>query len=63
MKKSKTDNKDFIIDMCFQYISLLGGPKALDRIKRQIDIELSKPTIETPEKYTAVLETAILDNV
>ena len=57
-------DKDIIIDICFQYISLLAGQKGLDRIKHQIDIELSKRSIEIPEKNnTKILETAILNNV
>ena len=64
MKKLNKDDKDIIIDICFQYISLLSGQKGLDRIKHQIDIELSKRTIEIPEKNnTKILETAILNNV
>lgn len=64
MKKLNKDYKDIIIDICFQYISLLGGQKGLDRIKHQIDIELSKRSIEIPEKNNkAILEKAILNNV
>ena len=75
MKKLNKDDKDIIIDICFQYISLLVGQKGLDRIKHQIDIELSKRTTEIPEKNNtflanvsfdnnkAILETAILNNV
>lgn len=64
MKKLNKDDKDIIIDICFQYISLLAGQKGLDRIKHQIDIELSKRSIEIPEKNNkAILETAILNNV
>lgn len=64
MKKLNKDDKDIIIDICFQYISLLAGQKGLDRIKHQIDIELSKRSIEIPEKNnTKILETAILNNV
>lgn len=64
MKKLNKDDKDIIIDICFQYISLLAGQKGLDRIKHQIDMELSKRSIEIPEKNnTAILETAILNNV
>lgn len=64
MKKLNKDYKDIIIDICFQYISLLAGQKGLDRIKHQIDIELSKRSIEIPEKNNkAILETAILNNV
>lgn len=64
MKKLNKDDKDIIIDICFQYISLLAGQKGLDRIKHQIDIELSKRSIEIPEKNNkAILETAVLNNV
>lgn len=64
MKKLNKDEKDIIIDICFQYISLLAGQKGLDRIKHQIDIELSKRSIEIPEKNNkAILEKAILNNV
>lgn len=64
MKKLNKDDKDIIIDICFQYISLLAGQKGLDRIKHQIYIELSKRSIEIPEKNNkAILETAILNNV
>lgn len=64
MKKLNKDDKDIIIDICFQYISLLAGQKGLDRIKHQIDIELSKRSIEIPEKNNkAILEKAILNNV
>ena len=64
MKKLNKDDKDIIIDICFQYISLLAGQKGLDRIKHQIDIELSKRTTEIPEKSnTKILEKAILNNV
>lgn len=64
MKKLNKDDKDIIIDICFQYISLLAGQKGLDRIKHQIDMELSKRSIEIPEKNNkAILETAILNNV
>ena len=64
MKKLNKDEKDIIIDICFQYISLLAGQKGLDRIKHQIDIELSKRSIEIPEKNnTKILEKAILNNV
>ena len=64
MKKLNKDDKDIIIDICFQYISLLAGQKGLDRIKRQIDMELSKRSIEIPEKNNkAILEKAILNNV
>ena len=64
MKKLNKDDKDIIIDICFQYISLLAGQKGLDRIKHQIDMELSKQSIEIPEKNNkAILETAILNNV
>ena len=64
MKKLNKDDKDIIIDICLQYISLLAGQKGLDRIKHQIDIELSKRSIEIPEKNNkAILETAILNNV
>lgn len=64
MKKINKDDKDIIIDICFQYISLLAGQKGLDRIKHQIDIELSKRSIEIPEKNNkAILEKAILNNV
>lgn len=64
MKKINKDDKDIIIDICFQYISLLAGQKGLDRIKHQIDMELSKRSIEIPEKNNkAILETAILNNV
>ena len=45
MKKLNKDDKDIIIDICFQYISLLAGQKGLDRIKHQIDMELSKRSI------------------
>ena len=62
--KLNKDDKDIIIDICFQYISLLAGQKGLDRIKHQIDMELSKRSIEIPEKNNkAILETAILNNV
>ena len=64
MKKLNKDDKDIIIDICFQYISLLAGQKGLDRIKHQIDMELSKRSIEIPEKNnTNILEKAILNNV
>lgn len=64
MKKLNKDDKDIIIDICFQYISLLAGQKGLDRIKHQIDMELSKRSIEIPEKNnTKILEKAILNNV
>ena len=64
MKKLNKDDKDIIIDICFQYITLLAGQKGLDRIKHQIDMELSKRSIEIPEKNTkAILETAVLNNV
>lgn len=64
MKKLNKDDKDIIIDICFQYISLLAGQKGLDRIKHQIDMELSKRSIEIPEKNNkAILEKAILNNV
>ena len=64
MKKLNKDDKDIIIDICFQYISLLAGQKGLDRIKHQIDMELSKRSIEIPEKNnTNILETAVLNNV
>lgn len=64
MKKLNKDDKDIIIDICFQYISLLAGQKGLDRIKHQIDMELSKRSIEIPEKNnTKILETAVLNNV
>ena len=64
MKKLNKDNKDIIIDICFQYISLLAGQKGLDRIKHQIDMELSKRSIEIPEKNNIkILEKAILNNV
>lgn len=64
MKKLNKDYKDIIIDICFQYISLLAGQKGLDRIKHQIDIELYKRSIEIPEKNNkAILEKAILNNV
>ena len=64
MKKLNKDDKDIIIDICFQYISLLAGQKGLDRIKHQIDMELSKRSIEIPEKNNkAILENAILNNV
>ena len=64
MKKLNKDEKDIIIDICFQYISLLAGQKGLDRIKHQIDMELSKRSIEIPEKKnTKILEKAILNNV
>ena len=64
MKKLNKDDKDIIIDICFQYITLLAGQKGLDRIKHQIDIELSKRSIEIPEKNNkAILETAVLNNV
>ena len=64
MKKLNKDEKDIIIDICFQYISLLAGQKGLDRIKHQIDIELSKRSIEIPEKKnTKILEKAVLNNV
>lgn len=64
MKKLNKDDKDIIIDICFQYISLLAGQKGLDRIKHQIDIELSKRSIEIPEKNNkAIIETAVLNNV
>ena len=64
MKKLNKDDKDIIIDICFQYISLLAGQKGLDRIKHQIDMELSKRSIEIPEKNTkAILEKAVLNNV
>ena len=64
MKKLNKDDKDIIIDICFQYITLLAGQKGLDRIKHQIDMELSKRSIEIPQKNTkAILETAVLNNV
>ena len=64
MKKINKDDKDIIIDICFQYITLLAGQKGLDRIKHQIDMELSKRSIEIPEKNNkAILETAVLNNV
>ena len=64
MKKLNKDEKDIIIDICFQYISLLAGQKGLDRIKHQIDMELSKRSIEIPEKKnTKILEKVILNNV
>ena len=64
MKKLNKDDKDIIIDICFQYISLLAGQKGLDRIKHQIDMELSKRSIEIPEKNNkAIIEKAILNNV
>ena len=64
MKKLNKDDKDIIIDICFQYISLLAGQKGLDIIKHQIDMELSKRSIEIPEKNNkAILETSILNNV
>lgn len=64
MKKLNKDDKDIIIDICFQYISLLAGQKGLDRIKHQIDIELSKRSIEIPEKNNkAILEKAVINNV
>ena len=64
MKKLNKDDKDIIIDICFQYITLLAGKKGLDRIKHQIDMELSKRSIEIPEKNNkAILETAVLNNV
>ena len=64
MKKLNKDDKDIIIDICFQYITLLAGQKGLDRIKHQIDMELSKRYIEIPEKNNkAILETAVLNNV
>ena len=64
MKKLNKDDKDIIIDICFQYITLLAGEKGLDRIKHQIDMELSKRSIEIPEKNNkAILETAVLNNV
>ena len=64
MKKLNKDDKNIIIDICFQYISLLAGQKGLDRIKHQIDMELSKRSIEIPDKNNkAILETAILNNV
>lgn len=64
MKKLNKDDKDIIIDICFQYITLLAGQKGLDRIKHQIDMELSKQSIEIPEKNNkAILETAVLNNV
>ena len=64
MKKLNKDDKDIIIDICFQYISLLAGQKGLYRIKHQIDMELSKRSIEIPEKNnTKILEKAILNNV
>lgn len=64
MKKLNKDDKDIIIDICFQYITLLAGQKGLDRIKQQIDMELSKRSIEIPEKNNkAILETAVLNNV
>ena len=64
MKKLNKDDKDIIIDICFQYISLLAGQKGLDRIKHQIDMELSKRTTEILEKNNkAILEKAILNNV
>lgn len=64
MKKLNKDDKDIIINICFQYITLLAGQKGLDRIKHQIDMELSKRSIEIPEKNNkAILETAVLNNV
>lgn len=64
MKKLNKDDKDIIIDICFQYISLLAGQKGLDRIKHQIDMELSKRSIEIPEKNNkAILEKAVINNV
>ena len=64
MKKLNKEDKDIIIDICFQYITLLAGQKGLDRIKHQIDMELSKRSIEIPEKNNkAILETAVLNNV
>ena len=64
MKKLNKDDKDIIIDICFQYITLLAGQKGLDRIKHKIDMELSKQSIEIPEKNNkAILETAVLNNV
>ena len=64
MKKLNKEDKDIIIDICFQYITLLAGQKGLDRIKHQIDMELSKRSIEIPEKNKkAILETAVLNNV
>lgn len=64
MKKLNKDDKDIIIDICFQYISLLAGQKGLDRIKHQIDMELSKRTTEILEKNNkAILEKAVLNNV
>lgn len=64
MKKLNKDDKDIIIDICFQYITLLAGQKGLDRIKHQIDMELSKRSTEIPEKNNkAILETAVLNNV
>ena len=64
MKKLNKDDKDIIIDICFQYITLLAGQKGLDRIKHQIDMELSKRSIEIPEKNNkAILEKAVLNNV
>ena len=64
MKKLNKDDKDIIIDICYQYISLLAGQKGLDRIKHQIDMELSKRSIEIPEKNNkAILEKAVLNNV
>ena len=64
MKKLNKDDKDIIIDICFQYITLLAGQKGLDRIKHQIEMELSKRSIEIPEKNNkAILETAVLNNV
>ena len=64
MKKLNKEDKDIIIDICFQYITLLAGQKGLDRIKHQIDIELSKRSIEIPEKNNkAILEKGVLNNV
>ena len=55
MKKLNKDEKDIIIDICYQYITLLAGQKGLDRIKHQIDMELSKRSIEIPEKNNTFL--------
>ena len=64
MKKLNKDDKDIIIDICFQYITLLAGQKGLDRIKHQIDMELCKRSIEIPEKNNkAILEKGVLNNV
>lgn len=64
MKKTKTDNKDFYIESYRQFIILTLGEDALNTINSYIENELSKPTVETPEKYNkAILEMAILNNV